>query len=258
MIVRLMLLCCLLLVSGPAAAQTGFDPFRQARIDVRPGAQVPLAAPLVDARGERTTLRQLAAGRPVLLAPVLHECPNMCDVTLAGLARAVAAQRLRPGADFTVVAFGIDPQEGPQAAADDLSRLRQHAPARAVDAMRAVVGAPGSVRAVTDALGYHYAWDPRIGQYAHAAAVAVLTPDGRLSSWLYGVTPLPGDVQRALEQARAGAEGSWTDQLLLLCYHYDPASGRYTLAITKLLKLAALLTVAALAVLILHLRRRPA
>jgi protein SCO1/2 len=248
----------LLALAAPAYAQAGFDPFNEATIDERPGAQIPLDQPFTNARGQPTTLRALADGKPILLAPVLHNCPNICGVTLAGIAQAIDAQSLKPGRDFTFIAFGIDPKEGPEAAAGDLARLRQKPAGAALGPVSALVGAAPAVHAVTDALGYRYAWDDRIGQYAHIAAVAVLTPDGRLSSWLYGLTPEPDDLSEALTDAKAGDTGSWGEQLLLLCFHYDPNTGRYTVAIEKVLKLAGFLTVAGLAVLVWRLRRRHA
>ena len=253
-----LLFLLLLCLAAPAFAQAGFDPFGEATIDERPGAQIPLDVPLTNAHGQPTTLRAIGDGKPILLAPVLHNCPNLCGVTLAGIADAIAGQSLRPGKDFSFVAFGIDPKEGPKTAAGDLARLRERPEGAALGPAFALVGPAASIRAVTDALGYRYAWDDRIGQYAHIAAVAVLTPDGRLSSWLYGLTPQPGDLSDALADAQAGQTGSWGAQLLLLCFHYDPETGRYTVAIEKIIKLAAFLTVAGLGFLVWRLRRRHA
>jgi protein SCO1/2 len=252
-----MLALLALLVAGPALAQ-GFDPFHEARIDNRIGAAVPLDAPLLAADGRATNLRAIAAGRPLLVVPVLHHCPNLCGVTLAGLAQAVAAQKAVAGRDFAVVAFGIDPHEGPAAARDDLATLRASQNGADLTGFHAVVGSPAAIRAVTDALGYHYAWDPRINQYAHAAGVAVLTGGGRLSGWLYGVAPAPGALQAALARAQTNAPSGWTAPLLLLCYHYDASTGRYTLAITRLLQAAGIATMLALAIAMLRLRGRSA
>ncbi|EZP74462.1 hypothetical protein BV96_00552 [Sphingomonas paucimobilis] len=252
MIPRLLTFLMALLLVSPAAAQSGFDPFGEARIDGHPGARVPVDAPFLDAQGRRTSLRALAAGKPILLVPVLHHCPNICGATLAGVAQAVAAQPLRPGRDFTLVAFGIDPRERPRAARDDLAQLKQR------EGVHALTGQREAIRSVTDAIGYHYAWDERIGQYAHAAATAVISPDGRLTGWLYGLTPRPADLERALRSARSERTGAFGEALLLLCYHYDPATGQYTPAIEKMLRLAGIVTVAAMALLLFRLRRRAA
>jgi len=257
-VIRALLALLLALAAAPLAAQEPFDPFGLASIAERPGARIPLDIAFTDAAGRRTTLREVGGGKPILLAPVLHDCPNLCGVTLAGLARALAGQPRRVGADFAVAAFGIDPREDADAAARDLTRLRAASGEKALAPVAALVGKEQNIRAVTDALGFHYAWDARMGQYAHVAAVAVLTPDGRLSSWIYGLSPAPQDVARAIAAASDGRTGSWTDQLLLLCYHYDPATGRYTPAIEIILRVAAFLTVAGLAFLLWRLRRRKA
>jgi protein SCO1/2 len=218
---------------GPAFA---FDPLKDARIDPRPNAEVPIDQILRDASGKRTTLRTLAAGKPILLVPVQFHCPNICGVTLAGLLQGVTRQKFVSGNDFALVAFSIDPTETPQDARQLLDRLSVEFPAVAV---QGATGMAGNIATLTDALGYRYAWDPELQQFDHVAAVAVLTPDGRLSNWLYGVAPEPRDLELALTEAGAGRVGRWTDQLLLLCYHYDPIKGRYTPAIWTGLRMLA-------------------
>lgn len=230
-----------LLVLGPAYA---FDPFAAAAIDQRPGARVPLGLPFTDQDGTVITLSALAGGKVLLLVPVLHHCPNICGVTLSGIAQAVRAQPFRPGRDFTVIAFGIDPREGPATASASLAEFSQAFP-EITKNIHAVTGNEQNIQAVTDALGYRYAWDDRIGQYAHVAASAILTPDGRLARWLYGLAPDPTDLRLALTEAGEGRIGSWRDQLLLLCYHYDPQSGRYGPLVWMLLRVGGGLTVAA-------------
>jgi protein SCO1/2 len=119
-------------------------------------------------------------------------------------------------------------------------------------AIHALTGSAADIVAMTDALGYRYAWDPELRQFDHVAAVAVLTPGGRLSNWLYGVAPEPRDLQLALTAAGVGQIGRWTDQLLLLCYHYDPISGRYTPIVWTALRILA---AGALAIALLCLAR---
>lgn len=227
-----------------AAPQGRFDPFAEAGIDQKPGARIPTDLTFTDSRGEPATLAALAGGKPLLLAPVQHDCPNICGVTLSGLVQAVSMQKFRPGRDFNIVAFGIDPKETPADAAADMKRLQEAAPRAANVPVRAVTGTAENVAAVTDALGYRYGWDERIGQYAHVAAVAVLTPDGRLGRWLYGINPQPTDVRLALADAGSGKIGNWSDALLLLCYHYDPATGTYNSVIWSLLRVGGGLTLA--------------
>lgn len=244
---RLAMLAPLLIAAAP------FDPFGTATIVERPGAAIPLDGRFTDAGGHATTLRAAAAGRPILLAPVLHDCPNFCGVTLDGLLAAVATVAPRPG-DVAVIALGIDPREGPAQAAASLRRLAKRQPG--APRVTALTGSDAAIRQVTDALGYRYAFDPRIGQYAHVAAVAVLTPDGHLSRWLYGIAPRPQEVHTALADARAGKTGGIVERLILLCYHYDPSQGRYGLAIDRLIKVACLATVGVLGLALLTMRRR--
>jgi protein SCO1/2 len=232
-------LVLLLLTAGSAMA---LDPFKDAGIDRKPGAQVPWDLAFQDQNGASVTLRALSQGRPMLLVPVQHHCPNICGVTLASLLQAIAGQPLRPGRDFNVVAFGIDPKEGPRDAASDMGRLLETVPSFPHDAIRGVTGKAADVAAVTRALGYRYAWDPQLEQYDHIAATAVLSPGGRLSRWLYGIAPEPNDIKLAVTEAGQGQVGTWTDQLLLLCYHYDPVTGRYSAAIWTGLRLLAAAT----------------
>jgi protein SCO1/2 len=218
----LVALLAVLIFAGAAQARVEpFDPFGLAGVDQKPGAQVPLDAAFQDEAGRRVTLRSLAGGKPLVIAPVQHHCPNICGLTLEGLSAAITGQSYRPGRDFAVVALGIDPRERPADAMTSEQRLPKG------PGVHALVGEAAPVGAVTHALGYRYAWDPRIGQYAHIAAVAVLTPDGRLSHWLYGVSPRPGDLHLALTDAGAGRLGGIVDQIRLLCYHFDPKNGRY-------------------------------
>jgi protein SCO1/2 len=249
-------LLALLLGCGPALA---FDPFAKAGVDRKEGARVPLDLAFRDETGQPMTLRQAAGGKPLLLAPVLHNCPHICGLTLAGLAEAIGIQKFVPGKDFEAVAFGIDPHEGPRDAANSLGRLKAAFPAMA-SGIHGFTGSAKNIRAVTDALGYRYAWDQSIGQYAHIAAVAVVTPDGRLSHWLYGITPDPTDVRLALTEAGQGKIGSWGDQLLLLCYHYDPQTGRYGSTIWLMLRIVggatAALGAGAIGIALLRERRK--
>jgi protein SCO1/2 len=218
---------------GSNRAVEPFDPFHLASIDKRPGAQIPLDLVFVDQAGHATTLRQLSQGRPILLSPVQHRCPNLCGLTLDGVAASAAAQTDHK---IELIAFGIDPREGPADAAVSNDHLSEAAPADMKTRTAALTGNALTIGAVTQALGYRYAWDARMGQYAHIAATAVLTPDGRLSSWLYGVRPPPEVVRAAVAVASRNGLSALGDQLLLLCYHYDAVSGRYDSLATTLVR----------------------
>ncbi len=230
-----LLFALLLIVLGVSPA-LAFDPFAKTGIDRRPNAAVPLDKTFRDETGRTLTLRAAAEGRPILLVPVVHRCPNICGLTLAGIGEAVQLQKFVSGRDFSLIAFGLDPREGPAEASQSIDGLRQNFPALQAG-VHGLTGDAASIAAVLKALGYRYGWDADLNQYAHIAAVAVLTPDGRLSRWLYGITPDPTDVRLALTEAGEGRVGTWTDQLLLLCYHYDPKTGRYGPLIWTLLRI---------------------
>jgi protein SCO1/2 len=254
MMARLLALLVLALLSIGAVDPN--DPFKSASIDEHPGVRIPLDGAFLDQDGRTTTLHRIARGKPLLIVPVQHECPNICSVTLAGITGAIDGQRkYRPGRDFAVVAFGIDPREGPAQARDDLHRLAAQRSAGRWQPV-ALTGNDKAIHAVTDALGYRYVWSSRLNQYAHMSGTAVLTDDGRMSSWLYGLAPTPAQLDEALARAASGRTGGVMQQILLLCFHYDPQTGRYSIAITRALRLAGIGTVIAIALLVLLLSRR--
>ena len=252
------LAAALALTAGQAHGRADpFDPFGAAGVDRKPGAQIPLDGAFRDEAGRPVSLRALADGKPLVIAPVQHHCPNICGLTLEGLRNAIAGQSYKPGRDFTVVALGIDPREGP---ADAEASERHLTNAAAAPGVYSLVGTQAQIRQVTNALGYRYGWDPRIQQYAHIAAVAVLTPKGRLARWLYGVAPKAQDLHLALTDAGRGRLGDLGDQILLLCYCYDPKTGQYSGLVMGILRIVgvslALMLAALVAFFIWRDRRR--
>jgi len=238
---------------GGAAADP-FNAFESTGIDPKLGTAIPIDRVFRDDHGVLRSLRAIGGGRPMLLAPVLHHCPNICGVTLGGLMNAIEAQSLLPGRDFEIIAFGIDAEETTGMASDSVTALHSRFPRLPV--IHAVTGTSEDVAAVTAALGYRYAWDPAIAQYAHVAAVAVLTSNGRLSRWLYGLAPEPNDVKDALSDAAQGATASLGEQLLLLCYHYNATIGHYAPFVWGLLRAAGVITVGAIGAFIIVTIRR--
>jgi protein SCO1/2 len=223
-------------------------------IDSAPGTPVPLDLTFQDETGRTTSLRDLGGGRPIVLAPVLHKCPNICGVTLGGLGDAVASQSRSP--DFVVIAFSIDPHETPQDAAASLVALEARKTGGWSRSIHALTGTAEAVASITGALKYRYAYDPDLHQFAHAAATAVLTPDGRLVRWIYGLTPDPDELGTAIAAAQNDRIGSLGERLILLCYHYDPRTGRYTLLVNRLMQMAGTATVLILAATIMVAYRR--
>lgn len=232
------------------------EPSQLAAIERRADPHVSLDLTFQNERGVPVTLRQLGAGKPILLVPVLHRCPNICAITLADLIQAIGLQHYRLGTDFNVVAFGIDPREKPADAADSLEQLQRAFPGINRSGIHALTGASAAITMVTNELGYRYSWDKDVKQYAHIAAIAVLTPDGRLTRWLYGLAPDPKDLRLALTEAGRGEIGGWVDQLQLLCFHLDPRNGRYDSAVGLSLRIAGGLSVALLVLLLVTLIRQ--
>jgi protein SCO1/2 len=221
-----------LALAGQARAQAAFDPSRLASVSAPPFARAPMDLAFRDQHGATVTLRQLAAGKPLVIAPVQHACRNLCGLTLEALRRSLSGLPLRPGADFTVVALGIDPRETPADAVRSAERLG----GATAPGVEALVGSQMADEKVTGALGYRYSWMAVTQQYAHIAAVGVLTRDGRLVRWLPGLGMKPAELQAALNDARRGEAPGLADQIRLLCFHFDPATGRYSLAIWRVLR----------------------
>ena len=232
------LLAVLLFILAGARAEAAqpFDPFDLAKVAPPPNARAPMNGAFRDQTGRTVTLAGLAHGRPLLLVPVQYLCPNLCGLTLTGLDQAVQRQADR---GFTVAVLGIDPRETPAVAAKAVAKLTSP-----------VVALTGPSRAVTDALGYRYAWDPRLHQYAHISAVAVLRPDGRLARWLPGPQVDPKALGQALNAATSGRAASIPERLFLLCYHLVAPGGVYDQRAIEALRIAGASTVALLLALI--------
>ncbi|HSO07898.1 MAG TPA: SCO family protein [Pelomicrobium sp.] len=225
-------------------------------VEQRLGAPLPLGAALRDEAGRRVRLGDYFADRPVILVPGYYHCPNLCGSVWLGLQAALRQLPLAAGQDYTVVAVSVDPRETPTAARAWRNR---HLPASWTPDSRGwqlLTGDEAAIGAVMRAAGFRYAYDAAQDQYAHAAVVVVATPDGRVSRYLFGVRYGADDLRLALVEAGGGRLGSIADRLLLLCYHYDPATGRYSPMIARLLQLGGGATVLALGAGFVLLRRR--
>ena len=245
-------------VPGPTTIQ------RDVGFDQKLGAQVPLELEFVDSTGSAVELGSILGSRPAVLALVYHRCPMLCGEVLNGLVRSLRPVKQDVGKDFDVIVASIDPDEDPGLAA--------RAKAKAV----AEYGRPGSatgwhflrtsdastIDRLAGSVGFRFVKDPRTGQFWHAAGVVVLTPNGVVSRYDFGADYSPRDLQAGLRNAAGGEVGSPIAKLLLLCYDYDPSTGRYTLTVMSVLRglgaltfLAIVLTIGGL--LIAERRRRP-
>ena len=209
-----------------------------AAIEDRLGAPLPAEPFLRDETGAERRPADLVGARPILLVPVDLDCPNICGLTVHDLFDALRKIDGRPGRDYDVVLVSIDPTEGPADAAAYRARL-----ADAFEEARGALVLTGDARPLLEALGFTYSLDDTTAQYAHPAAVAVLTPDGRLARWLYGYPFVPFDLRLALSEASDAKIGRLAERLWLLCYAYDPETGRYTASVMGALQAGGVLTV---------------
>ena len=229
---------------------------RDVGFDQRLGEAVPLDLELRDEGGRAVRLRQYFGSRPVVLSVVYYDCPMLCTLTLNGLVSALATLSFGVGREFEVLTVSFDPREGPELArAKKAAYLQRYRRPGAEEGWHFLTGEAAALQALTRAVGFRYAWDDRTKQFAHPAGVLVLTPEGRISRYLYGVEYAPKDLRLALVESAAGRIGTAVDQVLLFCYEYDPQAGRYGPVVMRLVRVAALLTLAALGGLIFVLRR---
>jgi protein SCO1/2 len=191
--------------------------------------QVPLNLVFHDEFGRGLPLSTYFSGhKPVLLALVYYTCPMLCNLVLTGAATSLRAISLDPGRDFEVVAVSFDPHDTPEiAAAKKANYLQRYHRPNTANGWHFLTGDEASIQALTSAVGFRFKLDPATGQYAHASAIMILTPEGKLSRYYYGVEYEPRDVRLGLVEASQNKIGSPVDQILLFCYHYDPATGKY-------------------------------
>jgi protein SCO1/2 len=246
------------LVPVPALAHTALPPiFNDVAFDQRLNEQVPPDAAFRDETGRAVTLGEYFGRRPVILVPVYYSCTTLCPMLLDGLARSLRPISFEMGKDFDIVTVTINPRETPaQAAAKKDLAARQYARPGALVGWHFLTGQDASIRRVMSAIGFRYTYDAKTDQYAHAAGVVILTPQGRTSRYFYGIDLSPRDLRLGLIEAADNRIGSPIDQVLLFCYHYDPLTGKYGLIIMNVIRLVGLATVLVLGTFIVVMLRR--
>jgi protein SCO1/2 len=234
---------------GPVSELVGITP--------KLGEQVPLELEFVDSSGRELRLSECFAGRPVVLHLVYYECPMLCKLSADGLFDTLATLSLAPGEDFSIVTLSFDPRETPELSGRARQIALERCGAKAVErGWRFLTGKNAEISALTEAVGFRYMFDEKTKQYAHAAGVFVLTPEGIVSRYLSGINYSPRDLRLALVEAGGGKVGTAGDQALLLCYMYDPVRGKYGLAIMTMLRAAGVATVGIMATAIVVMLRR--
>jgi protein SCO1/2 len=239
----------------PASAKPGV--LARVGIDQRIGEQVPLDLPFLDEHGKAVKLGDYFGKRPVILALVYYECPMLCTQVLNGLVSALGVMNFEPGREFEVVAVSFNPKEGPGLALQKKAAyMERYQRPHTVDGWHFLTGTDASIRELTKAVGFRYELDEKVQQYAHGAAIELLTPKGKLARYYYGIEYSPRDIRLGIIEAAEERVGSVFDQVLLLCFHYDPSTGKYGATVLGLVRLGGVLTVAAfVAFLIVSLRQ---
>jgi protein SCO1/2 len=214
-------------------------------IDQKLDAQIPLDSEFQDEFGRTVKLGgYFNQHKPVVLALVYYECPMLCTEVLNGLSSTLRMMKFEMGKQYDVLTVSFDPKEKPELAAEKKrAYLQRYGRPGAQNYWHFLVGDEKNIRALTSAVGFKYQWDPEIQQYAHATGIIVLTPEGRVSKYFYGVEYSPKDLRLGLVEASQNRIGSLVDQVLLYCYHYDPRTGKYGAVVMNIVRLAGAATV---------------
>ena len=232
-------------------------PLREIGFDQKIDETLPLDVEFRDEQGRQVRLGEYFGRRPVVLAFVYYDCPMLCTQVLSSMTSTFGVLALDPGKDFEIVVVSFDPRETPALAAEKKALyLDRFGRPGTEHGWHFLTGDEASVKRLTGAAGFRYAWDQQTGQFAHPAGVIVTTPDGRLARYLFGLEYGPRDLRFALVEASEGRVGTAVDSLLLYCYHYDPMTGRYGLVVMRALRVAGAATVLLLGAFIAVMVRR--
>jgi protein SCO1 len=219
-------------------------------------SQVPPDLAFVDDTGKNVKLGDYFGRKPLILNLVYFNCTMLCGEELAGLASAMRLVKFDVGNEFDVITVSFDPRETPaMAAAKKKDYVGRYGRANAASGWHFLTGSAASIDALTKAVGFQYQYDAQTNQYAHATAIMVLTPEGHISRYFYGVDFPPKDLRLGLVEASQKKIGNPVDAVLLYCYHYNPATGKYGAMVANILRLGAALTIVLLGGMILILWR---
>ena len=278
-------LCFLLSLSGTALGQMGRPPqgasplysskpyepsapsglpnvLKEVGIDQKLNQQLPAEAIFKDETGATVKLGNYFGKRPIILSLVYYDCPMLCTQVLNGMISSLKTLSLKPGEDFDIVSISFDPRETSTLAAAKkkvyVNYLPESKRAGATIGWHFLTGDDDNIRSITEAVGFRYQFDKSTNQFAHASAIYVVTPDGKLSHYFYGIEYAPRDLRLGLVEASQNKIGSAVDQLMLYCYHYDPETGRYGAVVLNLIRLGGVITLIGIGLMMLLLRKRNA
>jgi protein SCO1/2 len=233
---------------APVGESAGANPILE-KVDFAQflGRQIPPDLRFRDEQGQEVTLGDYFQGRPVILSLTYYECPMLCSLVLNGLTSALRALPFDLGKEFVAVNVSFDARETPDLAKKKKEKyLAEYRRPGAERGWHFLTGDEESIRKLTEAVGFRYAWDERSQQFAHAAGIVLLTPQGQIARYFYGVEFSPRDLRFGLIEASQGRIGSPVDKLLLYCFHYDPLTGRYSAWVLNAIRAGGVLTLFAL------------
>jgi protein SCO1/2 len=250
----------LLLLFTAMAGRAGTSPSiiaAQAGLEQKLDAQVPLHAVFRDEHGAPVELGRFFGSKPVILALAYYECPNLCTLVLNGVLQTAHDLRFDAGRDYQIVVVSFDARERfGLAAAKKQTYIQRYGRAGARDGWHFLTGEKAAIAQLAESVGYRFAFDEQTRQFAHPSTIIVLTPSGKVSRYFPGIEYPARDVRLALVEASDGRTGSLADQVFLLCFHYNPDTGKYGLLITRVMQIAGMGSVAVLAFSILWMLRR--
>lgn len=233
--------------TGPVASGLP-APLKQVGIDQKLNGQVPLDAVFKDEQGREVRLGEYFKGKPVVISLVYYSCPMLCNQVLNGMLSSFRRVTLNVGEQYEVVTVSFDPRETPQlAGAKKQTYVKAYNRPSAEVGWHFLTGDEANIKRLTDAVGFRYTWDEPTKQFAHASGIMVATPEGKLARYFYGVEYSPRDLRLGLVEASQNQIGSAVDTLMLYCFHYDPATGKYGAVVMNIVKVGGVLMIAAMA-----------
>ena len=263
--VRIILLLPAFTLAGALPARSPDPTPRDARppilrdigIEQRLGQPLPLDAIFQDESGRAVRLGQYFGEKPVILVLAYYNCPMLCTEVLNGLLSSLRTLSFDIGKEFEIVTVSFDPRDKPSdAGAKKTPYVNAYHRTGAAAGWHFLTGGSGSIERITSAVGFHYKYDPDLGQFAHAAAIYIATPDGKLSRYFYGIDYAPRDLRLGLIEASKKRIGSPVDQILLYCYHYDPKVGRYGAVVMNMVRMGGVAAVLILSTFLTVMWRR--
>lgn len=233
----------------PALVNVGFDP--------QLNAQMPIDEPFLDEFGQPATIRQYSGRKPVVLAFVYFTCPMLCNQVEQSVVGTLKMISFNPGTDYEVVFISFDPSDTPGAALKKKHEALSRFARPATDAgWHFLTGTSESIDAVTKAASFRFTYDPQTKLFGHASGLLLLTPDGRISRYFFGVDYPPSNVRLGLVDASSGKIGTPVDHILLFCYQYDPTKARYSATVLTVVRMGAVVTLLSMAIGFVIFRRR--